>query len=209
MKSIDLATWPRRNLYRFFSGLDYPYLSISAEPDITALQQRCKTKRLSMFKAVLYGVSRAANAIEEFRIRIRDAQPVVHDVVHPSFTVLTEGDLFCFCESKYTQDMEVFFRRTEHAIAAAKDSPSLEDGPGRDDYLFISSLPWLRFTSITNPVNLEPADAIPRIVWGKFTPVGDRVVMPLSVQVHHGLVDGLHVSRFFGLFQKWADQAVF
>ena len=47
--------------------------------------------------------------------------------------------------------------------------------------------------------------ARPRITWGRFTEVHKRVIMPLSVQVHHGLADGYHVGRFFELFQQWVE----
>lgn len=205
MQTIDINRWPRRDLYHFYSGLDYPHFNICGEIDITRLHRHCRQSGISRFNGVLYGVSRIANEIEELRQRIRGDEVIQHGQVHPSYTVLTEENTFCFCETKFCEDINIFSDRTNRAIARAKQNPSLEDEPGRDDYLFISSLPWVHFTSVTHPIHMSPADSIPRITWGRFTEVHKRVIMPLSVQVHHGLADGYHVGRFFELFQQWVE----
>ena len=59
-------------------------------------------------------------------------------------------------------------------------------------------LPWLRFTAYTNA--LPGGDSIPRIVFGRATREGRRMKMPVAVEVHHALVDGLDVARFFERF---------
>jgi len=102
--------------------------------------------------------------------------------------------------------MTEFFRRTDDAVSYAKKNPYLKDEPERDDYLYVSSLPWVKFTSISHPIHMHPVDCIPRLSWGKFSSEGNRVVMPLSAQVHHGLADGFHVGQFFSRFQEWAEK---
>jgi len=41
---------------------------------------------------------------------------------------------------------------------------------------------------------------------GKYNTEGDKMIMPVSVEVHHSLMDGLHVGRYFELFQKYLNQ---
>ena len=65
-----------------------------------------------------------------------------------------------------------------------------------DEWIFLSCLPWMRFTSLTNP-NGGPNDCIPRISWGKLDNQGSRWTIPVAVQVHHALVDGVHVGKFY------------
>ncbi len=204
MKRIDIENWPRRKSFEMFRSLDYPYVCLTAEMDITGLHNQCVRDDHSPFSAILYGTSLAANSIEEFRCRIRGSQIIVHDVVHPSFTLLTNTKQLAFCESKFNRDIQTFFGNTAKAIAAVKENHTMEDETGRDDYLFVSSIPWIRFTSVSHPVNLRSDDSVPRISWGKFTEVHNRIMMPLSIQVHHGLADGYHVGQFFEQFEKWA-----
>jgi chloramphenicol O-acetyltransferase type A len=46
---------------------------------------------------------------------------------------------------------------------------------------------------------------VPKIVFGRHREAGGRRWMPVSVEVHHALVDGLHVGRFFERFQALLD----
>ena len=43
---------------------------------------------------------------------------------------------------------------------------------------------------------LTCGESIPRIAFGKFIKEGERIFLPISVEVHHALMDGLHVGRF-------------
>jgi chloramphenicol O-acetyltransferase type A len=61
----------------------------------------------------------------------------------------------------------------------------------------MTAIPWVSFTSFAHPILSLPVDSVPRFAWGKFHNDGDRVKMPLSVQGHHALMDGLHVGRYY------------
>ena len=38
----------------------------------------------------------------------------------------------------------------------------------------------------------------PRISWGKYAPDWrGRLMMPVTLMAHHGLVDGVHIARFY------------
>ena len=66
---------------------------------------------------------------------------------------------------------------------------------------FISTLTWVTYTSIVQPVPV-PADSNPRITWGKYFENGNRIQLPVSVLCHHALVDGIHISNFYKLLDK-------
>jgi chloramphenicol O-acetyltransferase type A len=53
---------------------------------------------------------------------------------------------------------------------------------------------------------MHPVDSVPRIAWGKYFAKDNRLEMPLSAQVHHALMDGIHVGRYFALVQEHLDQ---
>jgi chloramphenicol O-acetyltransferase type A len=54
-----------------------------------------------------------------------------------------------------------------------------------------------------HPIDLNPADSVPRFAWGKFFEEGASLKMPLSVQAHHALVDGIHIGRFYEKVQDY------
>jgi len=82
----------------------------------------------------------------------------------------------------------------------------LADEPGQDDLLFMTSLPWVSFTSMQHPIHMHPVDSVPRIAWGKFLQREGRTCMPVAVQVHHALMDGLHVGRYYQRVQELLEQ---
>jgi chloramphenicol O-acetyltransferase type A len=152
--------------------------------------------------AITYLVARTANHIPEFRYRIRDDVVVEYDIVHPASTVMAAGDSFTFAYYEYHEEFPVFVDGFEKATALAVDAPTFEEPDGEDDLLFLTAIPWVAFTSVTHPIPSIPIDSIPRFAWGKFIERGSSIVMPLSVQGHHALIDGLHVGRYFEHIQE-------
>ena len=203
MHQINLETWPRRDHFEVFSNWDYPHFSLCANVDITTFYPAIKRRGVSLTVAVMYALARVANAIPEFRYRIRENGAVEHDVVHPSTTILKKDNLFTFCTVHYIDDFSLFSSRAKEQITHVKENPTLEDEPGEDDLLFMTSIPWVSFTSFMHPLKLYPADSVPRFAWGKFFKVGEILKMPLSVQGHHAVMDGLHVGKFYEELQVY------
>jgi len=205
MRQIDLKTWPRRDHFNFFSAFDYPHGGMCTNVDLTTFHPYVKQCDIPFTVATVYVLARAANDIPEFRYRIRSGEVVEHEIVHPSITVLASEDLFGFCPIDYDEDFFTFCAIATERIASAKECPSLEDIPGKDDLLFMTAVPWVSFTGLMHPIHMHPVDSVPRIAWGKFFEDGERLKMPLSVQAHHGLVDGIHMGRFFVKVQEFLD----
>ena len=205
MKAIPLENWPRKDHYLFFREFEYPYFSLCADIDITNFLPLIKDRNISFTAAIMYLVARVANGIPEFRQRVRKGDPVEHEVVHPSATVLGKEDLFTFCTVLYERNFLKFTKNAQEEIAKVKVEPSLKEKIQDDSMLFMTSIPWVSFTGFMHPVKLSPADSVPRFAWGKFRGEGQKTVMPLSVQGHHALMDGLHAGLFYEEFQRLLD----
>lgn len=197
MKIIDKKNWKRIKHFQFFNSLDYPHFNLCANVDIAALHAFAQNKGYSIFKYILYLTSKVANEIPEFRQRIRGEEVVEHDIVHPSYTYMTDQDIFRFLETDYVEDPIAFFNNCERAENLGRSEAHLEDDPNRDDYLFITCIPWIHFTSFVHPIDIQNVDSVPRISWGKYKLQGDQLLMPLSMQAHHALADGWHTGQFF------------
>lgn len=206
MREIDLQTWPRRKHFEIFNAYDYPHFNLCAPVDVTRLVPLVKEGGLSLTITLVYLLTQAANQIPEFRIRIRGQRVVEHEVVHPSTTLLVGEDLFSFCTIPFTLDFAAFTAQAVKNIEQVKQNLTLEDEPGRDDLLFMTGIPWVSFTGVAHPIHMHPVDSVPRIAWGKYMPEAGRLKMPLSVQVHHALMDGLHVGRYFQRLQELLDE---
>ena len=197
MKTIDMATWPRKSQYEFFRHLPAPHFSITSNVDVTVLVNRRKSEEIALFNATLYCIMTAANAVPELRMRFRGNTIVEHDVVHASATVPIENDRFAFCSIEYTPNWSMFNKNCVDSLEEAKQQKELQEHiDDTDEWIFLSCLPWVSFTALNNP-NSGSDDCIPRISWGKVDGKGSDWIVPVSVQVHHALVDGIHVGKFY------------
>lgn len=200
--SIDLETWLRRDHYEFFRAFERPHFSVTARVDVTQAWTSSRGgERGGFTAAVLWELMRAVNEVEAFRLRLRpDGSVWLHDRVGLGPTVLRRDGTFGFARLPFTEDRTAFARHAlEEFARAARETGLRRDDPSQDDVVFQSTLPWIRFTSFTNAIPHRD-DSIPRIVFGKFVREGEKVTMPVAVEVHHALVDGKDVGEFFERF---------
>jgi chloramphenicol O-acetyltransferase type A len=202
MRTIDMKTWHRRMHFEVYNAFDYPHFNLCAPVDVTDFYRTVKEEGVSLTIATTYILATVANLIPEFRTRIRGEQVVEHDVVHPSITILRDDEMFSFCYIEFVADFQHFTMVAQERIDHVKQYPTLEDEPGQDDLLYMTSIPWVAFTNIMHPIHMHPIDSVPRIAWGKIFEDGSTLKMPLSVQGHHGLMDGLHVGRYYEQVQE-------
>lgn len=203
MKLIEFSDPHRRKHYEFFRQMDQPHFNITANVEITSLIRFLRQQHLPFSASVVYAIAHTANIIPAFRQRIRGEQVIEHNKVSPSFTVQTKAsEVFSFCFVDYQPRYSQFVADAQEQIRQMQESPSFEDEAGRDDYLFLSSIPWIAFTGVQHAMHYTPVDSVPRITWGKYFDNGRQLVMPLSVQAHHALVDGRDMGRYFETIQE-------
>jgi chloramphenicol O-acetyltransferase type A len=198
---IELSTWKRREHFELYRSYARPFFNVCVDVDATRLWRACNAPSgPPFFLTSLFLMLKAANATEAFRLRIRDGEVWLHDTVAVGPTLLKPDETFTFTRIEWSSSSRQFIAAGRKAIAASLASAALDPNPGQDDIVYQSTLPWLRFTSFTNAIG--GGDSIPRVVFGKCEKAGRRFVMPVGVEVHHALVDGIDVARFLERFQK-------
>ena len=201
---ISLTNPHRRKHFDFFRTMAQPHFNLCANVPVGLFLDFIKKEQLPFTPTMVYLIAKAANRVPEFRQRIRGERIWQHDAVHPSFAVNTkEADVFSFCTVDYFENFQRFLTNTQRVMAEMVDNPSMEDDPNRDDFLFLSAIPWVPFTSFQHAMHNPATDSVPRITWGKYFESGGQTLMPLSVQAHHAVVDGRHTGRYFQLFESY------
>lgn len=208
VRKLDISTWTRRLHFDLYRGFAQPFFNVCADVDVTSVWEQCRRdRRLSYTLASLYCGSVAANAVQAFRLRIRGSDVWVHDAVHFGTTVLRPDHTFAFARVEMRDSFRDFAERGRELLERARTSVGLDTADEDDDIIYHSILPWVRFTAFANAIR-GPQDSFPRIVYGKVTASGDRWTMPVGVEVHHGLVDGYDVGKFFERFQRELTQSL-
>ena len=195
MQPVDLSSWPRREIFAFFSGISNPFYAVTFRLDVTALRRYTKERGLSFYHSMIWLCTRALARVEAFSYAIREGELVRLESRRPSFTHLKPGsESFQIVTLPCEGSLEEF-------CAAAREKAEKQDyfidfaGEGID-MIFLSCLPWLDLTALTNERDLDPDDAIPRIAWGKYTEENGRLMLGLSVEVNHRFIDGVHIGQF-------------
>ena len=204
MKTVDMSTQPRCAQYEYFRTLANPYVSLTANCDITLLRQTVLENGWPFFLTALYCAVNAANAVPELRRRIKGETVVEYETCISSHTVALPDETYCYCHLRFDMPFEEFLPYAEKVKARALEERSMDDGDDFEGYFFVSSVPWISFTSAIQPMDI-PADGIPRFLFGKFFEQGDKILLPVCVLTHHALTDGWHLSKFYQRLQQLLD----
>lgn len=199
---LDLERWNRRKQYDFFLQYEQPFFNICAPLDVTELRAHCREQRLSFFLASLYLSARAVNQVLPFRYRLRDEGVVVHPRIHTGSTVLLEDETFTFAYFDDHDAFADFYPQAKHTVARIHAGDAFDPQDERDDLIHYSVVPWMSFTSFSHARRHVVNDSVPKIVFGRYAESEGRLMMPVSVEVHHALMDGLHVGRYFEVFGR-------
>jgi chloramphenicol O-acetyltransferase type A len=207
MKYIDVDTWDRKEYFTMYLGRDFPYINIGAHLDITNLVYFCKKNDLSSYLTMIFAAHSTAEGIENFRYRIKDGQPIINERMGVSFTHIPEGsELFIEVTVDFDDDLAVFHRIAREQMARQGTDPGFAVLRGRHDLIMYSAIPWIEYTHVVRTIARLGVDSNPKISWGKYFRQGKRILVPFSVQVHHGLMDGLHVGRYYEEIQRFIDR---
>jgi chloramphenicol O-acetyltransferase type A len=199
---IDLDRWRRREHFLLFRDYDRPHFSTTAAVDVSACYAASRGgEGMSFTLATLFAAMHAANAVEAFRLRLRGDRVWCHDAVGIGCTVLRPDRTFGFTYFAHETSFSRFAAAGKREMERARAGTTLGDEREADDaILHASVLPWVRFTSFTNAIRRE--DSVPKLTFGKRYAEGGAWYVPVCVEVHHALVDGLDVGEFFAGFQE-------
>jgi chloramphenicol O-acetyltransferase type A len=209
-KNLDLESWNRFEQYKFFKKYDNPFFNICSSIDVTELLQQSKKLQLSFSSCLLFASIDTANNIESFKYRLKDDGVVIYDSIYAGSTILNDDNSFSFSYFDYNPDFKTFYKNARKHIQDHKAGKITFDGRNNDlDIIHYSIIPWINFTSFSHPRNYKTNDSIPKIVFGQYYEIDGRKRLPLSIEVHHALMDGYHLGLYLAKLQNMLNKASF
>lgn len=199
-QKINLETWERATVFEFFKSFTEPYHGVCIRVDCTESYDYAKQQGLSVFLSLLHRAVTAANRVENFRTRIVEGEPWIYDLIHGGSAVGRPNGTIGFAFYRHHRDLATFVREAKPDVERVRARTDIQRYPELNLIRF-SVLPWLDFTSLSHARNFERQDSAPFITFGKITEAAGRRTMPVSIHVHHALIDGLHVGQFVEQFQ--------
>ena len=199
MEAFSYENWPRREAFEFFSGISNPFYMVTFRQDVTRLYDFTRRNDMSFYYGMVWACTMAVNKVEAFRLTIRGEEIVRLPRRDPSFTDLREGaEQFHIVTLPYDEDPVSFCRAATRQ--SRQQQGFIDLGKETDELLYLSCLPWVELTALSNERDLSAPnardDCIPRIAWGRFREENGRKILGLSLEVNHRMIDGLHIGRF-------------
>lgn len=205
---LDLENWNRKEHFAHFKQMEEPFFGATVEIDCTKAYQKAKSLNVSFFIYYLHKTLVAVNSIENFKYRISEEKIYINDRIDASATIGREDGTFGFSLIEYHPDLSIFEKTALAEIERIQNTTGLFTRSFDDDNLIhFSSIPWLNFTSLSHARSYTFPDSCPKISFGKMITLDNsKKTMAMSVHVHHGLMDGLHVGQFVDHFQELMNQ---
>lgn len=201
---LDLENWNRKEHFAHFRQMEEPFFGVTVEIDCTQAYQTAKELNVSFFIFYLHKTLTAVNAIENFKYRIAEDKIYINDRIDASATIGREDGTFGFSLIEYHPDLNIFKENALAEIERIQNTTGLFTRSfDNDNLIHFSAIPWLNFTSLSHARSYTFPDSCPKISFGKMitSETGKRTIA-MSVHVHHGLADGLHVGQFVDYFQN-------
>jgi chloramphenicol O-acetyltransferase type A len=187
--------------------MEEPFFGITTTVDCTKAYNSAKEFGVSFFVYYLHKTLLAVNAIEPFRYRIIEGDIYLFNVINASATIMREDETFGFSFMEFTENLRDFEVVVQSEISRIQNTSGLLTREFPENLIHFSALPWINFTSFSHARSFTFEDSCPKISFGKMM-VSDSGIrtMSMSVHVHHGLMDGLHVGQFVDCFQELMNE---
>ena len=197
--------WNRKQHFLFFKDFEEPFFGCTANVDVSKAYTESKEYGISFFVYYLFCATKAANGIESFRYRIREDKVIVHDSISASPTINRPDGTFGFSYIDHNSSLKKFRKKAEKEIEKVRGEDTLIPSADMDNTIHFSALPWIKFTSLSHARSFAFKESIPKISFGKVFEENGKRMMPVSVHVHHALMDAYDLGRFLEYFQQLLD----
>ncbi|ANP81372.1 type A chloramphenicol O-acetyltransferase [Bacillus cereus] len=204
---IDREDWNREQYFEHYLKLKCTF-SMTVNVDITMLLEELYQKGIKFYPVFIYLISRVVNNHKKFRTCFNDEGVLGYwEEMIPSYTIFHKDDKsFSSIWTDYSSDFRTFYKNYEddmRCYASVHVFFTKENIP--PNVFPISSIPWTSFTGFNLNINNDENFLLPIITCGKYFNEGNKVMLPVSLQVHHSVCDGYDASQFIEDLQQLSN----
>ena len=165
-----------------------------------------KAHDVSFFGKYLHDCMKAINEIDELKLRIQDDTVVKFETINASATLMRSDQTFGFSYIEFDNELDPFLSHLISEKNRIETTGALF--PLRNDLecIHCSAMPWVNFSGHKEPVS-GALDSVPKLAFSKIIKENDgKMMMNVSINVNHALVDGYHVGLFAEKFQHYLNK---
>lgn len=206
---LDLETWPRREIFYYFSKMAPTGYSLTVQLDITRLRQTLKSAGVKFYPAYLWLVTRTLHRQTEFKLAEKEGQLGYYHTLTPLYAIFHDDDqTFSLQWTLYQERFLDFYQAYLEDQRLYGKNHGILARPGQippENAYTVSCVPWISFQHFAVHSYQNQSYFFPSIEAGKFYEQDGKILLPLSITCHHAATDGYHVHRFLETLQQEAD----
>lgn len=199
---INSNHWKRKSIYEHFRDYDDPTYGMTVDIDCTNAYSISKSLATSFFLFYMHKSITAVNQVDALKLRIVDEQVRIYDQIDISTTIHRPDGTFGFAYMPYKKPYPGFAEYAKQEIARVQNRQDLEPKPYLQHIIKYTTIPWVSFSAVSHAVKNREEMDIPYISFGKIKEIASRLYLPMSIHVHHALVDGRDIGEYVDRFQE-------
>ena len=173
------------------------FFGVTVNVDCTRAYREAKNKGVSFSLFAPASYHHGCRQSRRVPLSYRRRKVVCYDSLLPEATVGRADHTFSFASFEYDPDELTFILKAKAEMERLQTTTGLnKEGTFHPNAIHYSAVPWLTFTDMKHPTNMRSGDSVPKISTGKYFREGEKLMLPISVTCHHGLMDGYHVAKF-------------
>lgn len=201
---LDMNTWNHAHAFYNYYGTDMPYIIITGDVDATRVLEFAHDNKVSFNLCMVYLTNKIADAIPNYRYRFKEKQVFEIEYNRPVVNHMRKGEeQFIMLDGVWPCDDIITFCRETMAQAATASPRQMKELCGdRLDFINYTAIPWVNYSAFFRTIKTNGMDSNPKISFGKYAKKEGKIMIPVSSQTHHGLMDGYQVGRFYEMLQE-------
>lgn len=207
---IEQTEWKRAPYFQHYLHQSCCAYSMTVNIDITNLLTELKQRQLKFHPTIVYLVALLFNQHQEFRMGYdKDKRVGYWDVIHPCHLIFHQDDeTFSNLWTEYTDNFAVFYQRFLQDCQQYQNQKGFSPkAPIPENSFPFSVIPWTSFTGFHLHLYQDGTYLTPISTIGKYYQERHQIILPYSLQVHHAVCDGFHISRFFNELQDLCNHS--
>ena len=193
-----VTNFKRKDLFNMYNERTNPFLSIVIKVDVTNIVKYCKINK-NFYATMGYIINKAVNKVDEFKYSYKDGEFYYCDTLKTSFTQMKSDETISFFSIDFNDDYKKYIENYKETYKLFLENKFLNTNIDSMD-IWLSCSPWYKFESLTVPFDKNITN--PQFIWDKYEKENDKYYVNMFIMVHHGFVDGYHISKFINELNK-------
>lgn len=187
-----LKNYKRKQTFEHYDVMDNPFVVMNTKVDVTKIENFCKTHK-HRYATIGWALMKAANQIEEMKVRFEDGNFVKYDLMNTEFMFPFKNHVAGYMACEMKDDLADFVKEYENKKAIFDETQKSIFAVDKGE-IWCTCEPWMQLNSILPP--FDKKDHTQEFIWDKIVKENGRYYINLCIMFHHGYLDGEQVGQF-------------